>query len=60
MEETLGPMHADTRTVRDNLAIALRQRGLTSEADSFLQENQQRSRGGSTLAALIMVGISIM
>ena len=60
MEETLGPMHADTRTVRDNLAIALRQRGLTSEADSLLQENQQRRRGGSTLAALIMVGISIM
>lgn len=60
MEETLGTMHADTRIVRDNLAIALRQRGFTNEAESLLQENQQQSRGGSMLAALIMVGISIM
>ena len=60
MEQTLGPMHADTRTVRDNLAIALRQRGLTDEASSLMHENHQQSAGGSRLAALVMVGLSLM
>jgi len=60
MEETLGLMHADTRTVRDNLAIALRQRGQVNEAESLLLANQEQRVGGSTLAVLVMVGLSIM
>ena len=60
MGEALGPMHADTRTVRDNLAIALRQRGQVSEAESLLQANREQRGGGSALAALVMVGLSIM
>jgi hypothetical protein len=49
METVLGPAHDDTRTCRDNLVVALRQRGLEEEAAALAKANVRRRTGSRLL-----------